>query len=42
MTEHQQCAGMYTTTTATLYPFNGLFSRTTWVGQYQKGKPVWI
>ena len=23
-------------------PFNGLFSRTTWVSWYQKGKPVWI
>ena len=22
--------------------FNGLFSRTTWVGRYQKDKPVWI
>jgi len=27
-----------TTTTTTLQPFNGLFSRTTWVIQYQKGK----
>jgi len=26
------------TTTTTLHPFNGLFSRTTWVSQYQKGK----
>ena len=25
-----------------LQPFNGLFSRTTWVSRYQKGKPVWI
>jgi len=25
-----------------LHPFNGLFSRTTWVGQHQKGKPIWI
>jgi len=25
-----------------LHPFNGLFSRTTWVGQYQKGKPFCI
>jgi len=25
-------------TTTTLQPFNGLFSRTTWVSQYQKGK----
>jgi len=26
------------TTTTTLHPFNGLFSRTTWVSQYHKGK----
>ena len=25
-----------------LCPFNGLFSRTTWVSQHQKGKPFWI
>jgi len=25
-----------------LYPFNRLFSRTTWVSWYHKGKPVWI
>jgi len=25
-----------------LHPFNGLFSRTTWVGWHQKGKPFWI
>ena len=25
-----------------LQPFNGLFSRTTWVSRYQKVKPVWI
>ena len=25
-------------TTTTLQPFNGLFSRTTWVSRYQKGK----
>jgi len=25
------------------HPFNGLFSRTTWVSQHQKGKkPLWI
>ena len=24
------------------HPFNGSFSRTTWVSQYQKGKPIWI
>jgi len=26
------------TTTTTLHPFNGLFSTTTWVSRYQKGK----
>ena len=25
-----------------LHPFNGLFSRTTWVSQHQKGTPFWI
>jgi len=25
-----------------LHPFNGLFSRTTWVSWHQKGKPFWI
>jgi len=25
-----------------LHPFNGLFPRTTWVSQHQKGKPFWI
>jgi len=25
-----------------LHPFNGLFSRTTWVSRHQKGKPLWI
>jgi len=25
-------------TTTTLHPFNGFFSRTTWVSRYQKGK----
>ena len=25
-----------------LHPFNGLFSRTTRVSRYQKGKPFWI
>ena len=24
-----------------LHPFNGLFSRTAWVSQHQKGKPFW-
>jgi len=28
----------YCTVTTTLQPFNGLFSRTTWVSRYQKGK----
>jgi len=27
-----------TGTTTILQPFNGLFSRTTWVSRYQKGK----
>ena len=30
------------THTTHTYPFNGLFSRTTWVGRYQKDKPFWI
>jgi len=25
-----------------LHPFNGLFSRTSWVSRHQKGKPFWI
>jgi len=25
-----------------LHPFNGLFSRTTWVSRHQKDRPVWI
>jgi len=25
-----------------LHPFNGLFSRTTWVSRHQKGKSFWI
>ena len=25
-----------------LRPFNGLFSRTSWVSRHQKGKPLWI
>ena len=28
----------FSTTTTTLHPFNGLFSRTTWVSRHQKGK----
>jgi len=27
---------------ARTHPFNGLFSRTTWVSQHHKGKPFWI
>jgi len=26
----------------TLHPFNGLFPRTTWISQHQKGKSFWI
>ena len=33
--------GLYSTHTHT-QTFNSLFSRTTWVGRYQKGKPFWI
>ena len=36
---------MYRTHTHThthIQSFNGLFSRTTWVGRYQKDKPFWI
>jgi len=29
-------------TTTTLHPFNGFFSRTTWVIQQQNDKPFWI
>jgi len=25
-----------------LHPFNGVFSRTTWVSRHHKGKPFWI
>jgi len=25
-----------------LHPFNGLFSRATWLTRYQEGKPFWI
>jgi len=32
---------MNVTNTATSIPFNGIFSRTTWVSQHQKGKPFW-
>ena len=28
--------------TTTLHPFNGLFSRTTWISGHQKGKQFWI
>jgi len=30
------------TTATTLHPLNGLFSRTTWISQHQKGKSFWI
>jgi len=33
---------MHQPTTTTLNPFNGPFSRTTWVSRHQKGKPFWI
>jgi len=26
----------------TLHPFNGLFSRTTWISRHQRSKPFWI
>ena len=29
-------------TTTLLHPFNGLFSRTTWVSWHQKGRPFWV
>jgi len=32
------CQPEVKTTTTTLHPFNGLFSRTTCVSRYQKGK----
>jgi len=38
----QQLANVGSVTTTILQPFNGLFSRTTWVSWYQKGKPIWI
>jgi len=25
-----------------LHPFNGLFSRTTWISWHETGKPFWI
>jgi len=31
---------MCTSTTTTLHPFNGLFSRTTWVSRHQKGRTI--
>jgi len=33
---------LYLTKLLLLHPFNGLFSRTTWVSWHQKGKPFWI
>jgi len=32
--------GLIKLTTTVLHPFNGLFSRTTWVSRYQKGKTI--
>jgi len=32
----------YNYTLHTLHPFNGLFYRTIWGSQHQKGKPFWI
>jgi len=37
-----QCKQSAITTTSLLHPFNGLFSRTTWVSRHQKVKPFWI
>ena len=39
-----QCIHFYEEFLKTVYlqPFNGLFSRTTWVGRYQKDKPFGI
>jgi len=37
--QHQSKCISYTTT---LHPFNGLFSRATWVSRHQKGKLFWI
>ena len=39
---HECHCGPLVTTTTTLHPFNGFFSRTTWVSRHQKGKPFWI
>ena len=35
-------SGSHTHTHTHTHPFNGPFSGTTWVGRYQKGKPIWI
>ena len=35
---HHHPYSLTATTTVILLPFNGLFSRTTWVSQYQKGR----
>jgi len=37
-TKHHMPLKIVTISTTTLQPFNGLFSRTTWVSRYQKGK----
>jgi len=46
MTTWEICSEMlrkfYTRLLIPLHPFNGLFSRTTWISRHQKGKPFWI
>ena len=37
---HAKCENV--TTLLLLHPFNGLFSRTTWVSRHEKGKPFWV
>ena len=41
LTLHDSIALLQHSTTL-LHPFNGLFSRTTWVSRHQNGKPFWI
>jgi len=36
--EQEQAAAILNCSKILLHPFNGLFSRTTWVNRYQKGK----
>ena len=42
LTHTRTHAHTHTHTHRHTHPFNGPFSRTTWVGRYQKGKPIWI